>query len=248
MNEPRRLRDGEGAARRLMAGSVLHVPSTSRRRAVAFTSAAAAMGASATAVAGSATPVLKGFLLSLAIGAAGGGMLSLVASETVARFDTKVASHAQPHASQGTAQGAPQAPAAVAAAAPPEVTAPVPLAEDASGVAKSPARDEAIGRGRGAVETPAKTRTKSSLFEEQRIIESARAAVARGDARAAFSILDNYERSYPTPQFGPEALGLRVEALRSSGQLAAARALAADFAQKYPHHPLLQRVQSAVAR
>jgi outer membrane protein assembly factor BamD (BamD/ComL family) len=60
--------------------------------------------------------------------------------------------------------------------------------------------------------------------------------------------LDNYERSYPTPQFGPEALALRVEALRSSGQLAAARALAADFAQKYPHHPLLQRVQSAVAR
>ena len=109
-------------------------------------------------------------------------------------------------------------------------------------------RDEAVAPRRDAVETPARARTESSLFEEQRIIESARAAVARGDARAAFSVLDDYEHNYGSRQFGPEALALRVEALRGSGQMAAARALAADFKQKYPHHPLRQRVQSAIAR
>jgi hypothetical protein len=235
-----------------MAGSVMHVPSASRRRAVAFISGAATVGASATAVAASATSVVKSFLLCVAIGAAGGGVMSLAVSETVARFDTKVASPAppgpQPGHARGTPLGSPPAAAAVAVDAPPEVSAPMPVTKDASGVTKTPARDEAIARGRGALETPAKARAESSLFEEQRIIESARAAVARGDARTAFSLLDNYERSYASKQFRPEALALRVEALRSSGQSAAARALAADFAQKYPHHPLLQRVRNAVAR
>jgi hypothetical protein len=234
-----------------MAGSVMPVPSASRRR-VAFISGAATLGASATAVAASATSGVKSFLLCVAIGAVGGGMVSLAASETVARFDTKVASPAPPGPQSSRAHrtplGSPQVAAAAAVEAPPEVSAPTPVAKDASGVTKTPARDEAMARGRGAVETPAKARTESSLFEEQRIIESARAAVARGDARMAFSLLDNYERSYESKQFWPEALALRAEALRNSGQSTAARALAADFAQKYPHHPLLQRMQNAVAR
>jgi hypothetical protein len=252
MNEPTRLRDGEGAARQLMAGSVMHVPSASRRRAVAFTSAAATMGASATAVAASATSVVKSFVLCVAIGAAGGGAMSLLASETFARFDTKATSDAQPVPQSShvrvTPQLAPQAPAVVAVEAPPEVPPPVAAAKDASGVGKSLAREDGATRSRDALQAPAAARPEPSLFEEQRIIESARAAVARGDARTAFSVLDHYERAYASKQFWPEALALRVEALRNSGQLAAARVLAADFAQKYPHHPLLQRVRSAVAR
>lgn len=255
MNGPMRLRDGEGAARRLMAGSVMHVPSASRRRAVAFTSAAATMGASATAVAASATSVMKSFLLCVAIGAAGGGVMSLAASETIARFDTKPQSQAQPGPrrtdTREASPGSPPAPEVDAIATPPSIVAPSvvePAAKDSSSKGKAPARDEAVARASGGLDAPAPARTQPSLFEEQRIIESARAAVARGDARTAFSVLDNYERAYASKQFGPEALALRVEALRNSGQLAAARALAADFAQKYPHHPLLQRVQSAVAR
>ena len=88
----------------------------------------------------------------------------------------------------------------------------------------------------------------SSLVEEQRIIESARAAVARGDLRSASAALDNYDRSYAAKQFAPEALALRVEALHGAGQVSEARTLAADFARRYPHHPLLQRVQGVVAR
>lgn len=258
MNEPMRLRDGEGPARQLMAGSIMRVPSASRRRAVAFTSAAATMGASATAVAASATSVMKSFLLCVAIGAAGGGVMSLAASETIARFDTKAESHAQPSPRSSDrpelSPGSLPLPAAVVVETPPAVAEPapvVPVAKDAGGKGKSPAREEGVARGRDALEAldaPGKGRAEPSLFEEQRIIESARAAVARGDTRSAFALLDNYEHAYASKQFWPEALALRVEALRGSGQLAAARALAADFAQRYPHHPLLQRVQNAVGR
>jgi hypothetical protein len=181
--------------------------------------------------------------------------MSLAASETIARFDTKAESHAQPSPRPKEApelsQAAPPAPVAVVVETPPALAAParvVPVAKDASGKGKSPTHDEGVARGRDALEAPEKARVEPSLFEEQRIIESARAAVARGDARSAFALLDNYEHAYASKQFWPEALALRVEALRASGQLAAARALAADFAQKYPHHPLLQRVRNAVGR
>ena len=72
--------------------------------------------------------------------------------------------------------------------------------------------------------------------------------MARGDTRTEFSLLDQYERVFPIKQFRPEAMALRIEALRNSGQSTAARALVVDFVQKYPHHPLLPRVQSSVPR
>jgi outer membrane protein assembly factor BamD (BamD/ComL family) len=84
------------------------------------------------------------------------------------------------------------------------------------------------------------------LFDEQRVIESARAAVSRGDAPSALATLDYYERSYAHGQFGPEALALRIQALSAQGDLARARSLAAEFRQRHPHHPLLASVQAAV--
>jgi hypothetical protein len=78
------------------------------------------------------------------------------------------------------------------------------------------------------------------LFEEQRAIERARAAISRGDAGSGLALLDDYERGYAQRQFGPEALALRVEALRLQGRLAAARSRANDIEQR---HPLLARVR-----
>jgi hypothetical protein len=255
MTEPIRLRDGDGAARVLLAGARMHVPPASRRRAVAFTSAAATMGASATAVAAGATSVIKTFVLCVVLGAAGGGAMSLAASETFLRLDAKARDQAQP-ARQRPASPARVAPPSLARA--PQVVvderrpepepprAAEPSAKDTSG--KSRGRDEAQAVRPAEPPPPPRPPLGSSLVEEQRIIESARAAVARGDSRTAFSLLDDYEHGVGPKQFWPEALALRIEALRSSGQRGAARALAADFAQKYPHHPLLQRVQSIVAR
>jgi len=255
MNEPLRLRDGDGAARRLMAGAVMHVPQASRRRAVAFTSAAAALGTGTVALAASATSVVKTFVLCVALGAVGGGVISLVASETIARLDAKSEPVARPAAQPSEARAAPagpaRAPEVVASETPIEAPAsPVtePVAKEPASKAKASLRDPGAASEPAVPDARAPTRLKPSLFEEQRIIESARAAVARGDVRSAFALLDNYDQSYTPKQFGPEALALRIEALRSSGQLGRARALAADFAQRYPHHPLLQRVQAAIAK
>jgi hypothetical protein len=256
MSEPIRLRDGAGAARVLMAGANMHVPQTSRRRAVAFTSAAATMGASATAVAAGASSLIKTFVLCVVVGAAGGGVMSLLASETFSRLDAKAHGQAKP-APERRAREAPVAPSSLARA--PEVVVDERQPEPEPAAAGEPTAKEPSSKGRAAArdEAPAvppgppgqaRPRVGSSLVEEQRIIESARAAVARGDLRTAFSMLDNYEHAFGPKQFWPEALALRIEALRSSGQLAAARALAADFAERYPHHPLLQRVQDIVAR
>lgn len=251
MNEPVRLRDGDGAARRLMAGAALHVPSASRRRAVAFTSAAASLGASTVAVTASAASVLKSFAVCVAIGALGGGVMSLAASETIARLDQKAESPAQPASQPAPARAqtrAPSAPQAVVSAAPAvEVPALVEVAPPAELSAKAaPSKSSAAAR--EEVAPSARAVSGSSLMEEQRVIESARAAVARGDLRAASAALDNYDRSYATKQFGPEALALRVETLHGAGQVTQARALAVDFARRYPHHPLLPRVQGVVGR
>jgi hypothetical protein len=89
---------------------------------------------------------------------------------------------------------------------------------------------------------------RPSLFEEQRAIDSARAAIGGRDFRTALATLDEYERRYQKRQFGPEALALRVQALVGSNQVEAARGLAGEFERRYPHHPLLPRVQMAVAR
>lgn len=261
MSEPVRLRDGEGAARRLMAGAVLHVPSASRRRAVAFTSAAASLGASTVAVTASAASALKSFVVCVAIGAVGGGVMSLAASETIARLEQNAEDQAQPVEQAGRRPAAARTPSALEAAvvaqpAEPLVTDPPAVVEAAPAVEPSAkaAPSKALAAGRDVVAAPepepsaARPVAGSSLVEEQRVIESARAAVARGDLRAASAALDTYDRRYVTKQFGPEALALRVEALHGLGQLAQARALAADFARRYPHHPLLQRVQGVVAR
>jgi hypothetical protein len=268
MSGPQRLRDGAGPASLLLRGAELEVPGASRRRALAFAAAAAGVAASGTAVASTAasgtavastaasgtavatatTSAAKGVLLWVCLGTIGGGLVSLGVAETIAHVEATSSEARSAHAAKPALRvaGPPARPAQPMAPppgdiveAPPE-TAPAPepaVTRAASSAAPTPAPAASAAR-----------RSGTSLFDEQRSIESARAAVARGDAGAALTILDDYQRSYPQGQFGPEALALRVEAVRARGDLTQARSLAAQFARRYPHHPLLSRVQSAVQR
>jgi hypothetical protein len=259
MKEPMRLRSGTGPARALMAGSVLPVPSASRQQALQFASVAVGMtasGAAAAATTTGATSLVKSLVLSVCLGAVGGGVMSLAVSETFSHFEKaqpvagKPAPLAQrPVNQQGRAPSAPSpAPepvASVAAALPaPAAAAAEPSAAALRGKNKATSADDRAA----AVGAPGSDKLElgPSLFEEQKVIESARAAVAHGDAFAALSTLDSYDRTYARKQFGPEALALRIQALGMAGQLGLARTLAAEFEQKYPHHPLLSRVQAAV--
>lgn len=250
MTEPLRLRDGAGPARVLMAGSRLAVPSASRRKALAFTSAAASMAASGTAVAaGGATSLVKSVVLCVCLGTLGGGALSLAVSELVTRVDSSRAhpTVAAPKPSRVERTRAPTAsPPPLSeeaqASAPSAAEPALPAARSGSPVAAAaPAVPLALAPGRKLEPAP-------SLFEEQRAIETARGAVARGDATTALGLLDDYQSSYPRGQFRPEALALRIEALSQHGELGRARSLAAEFRHAYPHHPLLLRVQAAVQR
>ena len=255
MKEPTRLLSGSGPSRELMQGSLLHVPSAARQRALQFTGVAVGMSATGTAMAAGATSLVKSLVLTVSLGAVGGGLVSLTVSEAISRFDSpRAPAPAVAPRPAVVAKAAPVAPAPLVVPAPqaevapaPPAPAPLPLEPEARGV---------VGKSRPGIsfEPPPSASVGSfgearpSLFEEQRIIERVRAAVARGDAASALATLDSYERGYPQKQFGPEALALRVQALAASGQLSAARALAKDFEQRYPHHPLLARVQSVVAR
>lgn len=238
MNEPVRLRDARGPAAALLRGATLEVPSVARQRALTFASTVAAgVVATSTATAAGATALAKSFLVYLALGTAGGAALSLAATQLAEGLESPhpaVITPAQPPSVRAQPGPLPSAPALAAEPAP--VVPPAQASdESATGTPLTPPRPAASDARRAA---PA-----ASLFEEQRAIEQARLAIARGSAGTGLALLDDYERSYTRPQFGPEALALRVEALRSQGQLAAARARASDFERRYPRHPLLTRVR-----
>ncbi|HVY25901.1 MAG TPA: hypothetical protein VHB79_05090 [Polyangiaceae bacterium] len=256
MKEPQRLLSGAGPAQELMTtGSVLRVPSGARQRALQFTGVAVGMSATSTAVAASASTLAKSLVLWVSLGAVGGGVASLTVSEVVSRLD---APHAAPPPAPavplkgGPVVGQPPAPTAevpAAFAAAPALPAEAPAVADAPAVraargSKSRPEDAPATPPTASVGAFAETATHTSLLEEQRVIETARAAVARGDATSALATLDGYDRGYAKKQFGPEALALRVQALAAAGRLELARSLARDFEQRYPHHPLLARVQS----
>jgi hypothetical protein len=258
MKEPQRLRDGSGSASLLLRGADLTVPRAARRRALAFTSAAASMAASGTAAAAGGATLAKGVLLWIGLGTLGGGLMSFGVAETVAHIDTvhieaKRAAEPKPRPAAPSVRArppvnveaspvdAPSVPVAPVTPTVPELT----VARDARAAQSTAA---SAPRAPSATTAPAQAPAGTSLFDEQRVIESARAAVARGDATTALSTLDDYQRSYAQGQFGPEALALRVEALSTRGDLAKAGGLAAEFERRYPHHPLLSRVQNAVRR
>jgi hypothetical protein len=247
MNDPVRLRDTDGAARALLGAGRLQVPHAARQRALAFTGIAASVATTGTAAAAGATSLVKSVVVCVCLGTLGGGLASLAVSETVARWQAPSVD-AQPAAPPPKRSAASQ-PFAVVTAQPasePAVVPPPPATEPAAPLEHAGVASPTAATTLAPTTSSSSKPRASNLFEEQRIIESARAAVSRGDAQSALATLDGYARSYAQGQFGPEALALRIEALSSKGDLARARNLAADFRQRYPHHPLLAPVQTAV--
>lgn len=244
MNEPLRLRDGAGPARALLRGSELAVPSAARRRAVAFAAAAANMAAGGAALAAGGGALVKSVALCVGLGVVGGGVASLVVSSTIERLDhVSTAAPSTPSRPRPSAAvRAPQVASAIeeaAPAAPPQVSVPELVTEPTP-------KEPAPTRASAAPAPSAPVAARSSLFDEQRSIEKARAAIARGDSSSGLAALDEYERNFPKAQFRPEALALRIEALSQRGDLRRAHALAEEFRQRYPHHPLLTRVEATV--
>jgi hypothetical protein len=87
----------------------------------------------------------------------------------------------------------------------------------------------------------------SSLREETRQLDRARAAVAKGNARAALAELDRYDAAFRHGALAPEATLLRVRALLAAGDRAGAQALARSFAAAHPESSHLDQLRSLLA-
>jgi hypothetical protein len=94
-----------------------------------------------------------------------------------------------------------------------------------------------------SAQVPAGSSQPLQLSDEANLIDQAREAVAVGDGPKALRILENYSKRFSQPRLRPEALYLRMQALRLEGQAGAAARVAQRLLAEYPDGP-----QSAAAR
>jgi hypothetical protein len=108
-----------------------------------------------------------------------------------------------------------------------------------------------------ATVAPAKPPTKAALMaeppldaerlaEEVAMVDQARGALARGDARTALAALDEYDAHFATRRFVPEALYLRMESLLRVGSADAARGVAQRIVTSFPKSPHVGRARQVL--
>jgi hypothetical protein len=83
------------------------------------------------------------------------------------------------------------------------------------------------------------------LEEEAALLAEVQGALRSGNAAAALSKLESYDRRFPTGMLRAEADAARVFALCGAGRVDKARAAATRFVQRYPSSPAAARVQAA---
>jgi hypothetical protein len=86
------------------------------------------------------------------------------------------------------------------------------------------------------------------LSEQLRLIDTARAAVASGDAKSASAAIASYSSRFPRGAFGQEAAVLRIETLDLQGNHTQAASLARSFLARHPNSPHVSVVQRIAGR
>ncbi|HEX6837102.1 MAG TPA: outer membrane protein assembly factor BamD, partial [Polyangia bacterium] len=86
----------------------------------------------------------------------------------------------------------------------------------------------------------------TDLAAEHALLADARSAMQSSDAARALAILDDHARRFPRGQLAEERDALRVGALWLSGDHAAARRHADEFARRHPGSLFLPSVERAV--
>jgi hypothetical protein len=99
----------------------------------------------------------------------------------------------------------------------------------------------------GAVLPPA-VAPSASLPEEVRSLDTARQALAEGDARGALALLRRYDARFGTGALLPEARVLEVKALLAAGERARAVAAARRIVELDPKSPHAEAVRALVGR
>ena len=88
----------------------------------------------------------------------------------------------------------------------------------------------------------------ASLSDELSALKVASSALSAGDAKAALTALDRYDRVLKGQKLRAEATLLRIEALSRAGQTQAASSLAQRFVDQNPGSPLVDRARSFVVQ
>ncbi len=95
-----------------------------------------------------------------------------------------------------------------------------------------------------SIHAEAKPAAPAALSDELSALDTARSALASGNATTALSDLDAYARNFPHGKLGLEAEVLRIDALAKSGQTAAAKKRAQAFMKRHPDSVLASRVRA----
>jgi len=85
------------------------------------------------------------------------------------------------------------------------------------------------------------------LGAQQSLLDRARQALARGDGERALASLAQHEQTFAATLLEEERVSLKIKSLMASGRVPEARALAADFATRFPRSLLLPSIRAAVA-
>jgi hypothetical protein len=125
---------------------------------------------------------------------------------------------------------------------------PAPRVDEPAPTAPRPAQFQApsLAASRGSAPPDAAPAAAPSLADELALLETARAALVRGEPRRTLSVLDEHARSFRRPRLTTEASVLRIEALVASGDRPRAARLGKDFLAKHANGPYERRVRSLI--
>jgi hypothetical protein len=127
----------------------------------------------------------------------------------------------------------------------PEI-APVELELEVKAVEPAPVAKRTAPRARVRTK-PMPEAPTSSLADERRLIEQTHAALGRGEAASALSLLRKHEREFEAGVFVEEREALLAIATCTAGLLDDGRAAAQAFLASYPHAVLAARVRKSCA-
>lgn len=245
MVDPQRLLS-EGASefeRKLLSAALADAPSTaSRTRIVAGLALGAALPAAGAAAASYGSLGTSWLRTAARFAVKRWGVSSVIGATAIAT-GVKLA---QPEAPKVPPQQTTQAMGIAETRAP---------AAEAAPIADPPTPEEPADVSSAETATPPTTAAKrrlsttperSSLEEELRSLDAARAALSRGNAKRSLSLLDDYARSFRKPHLATEANVLRIEALIQSGDRARAEQLGREFLERHANSPYSRRVRSLI--
>jgi len=165
---------------------------------------------------------------------------------------------------EGTSTAAPRLPGPRASRSEARGAEPPPESEASRGLAQRRFPDVAFRRSPGAPEPPSRDvpsdfseppgraeappAAASSVALEVASLDAARAALGAGDSRAALARLDAHERRFPNGELEPEAVVLRVRALRELGEWEEAARVANAFIGSHPRSAQVPRLRALISR